>query len=148
MKIYFDNCCYNRPFDNQNQMRIYLESQAKIYIQGLILDKKIELACSYMSLFENNDNPHDKNKAAIGKFLRNASEYIAPDKVNIVEAKAADIIRLKIAGKDAIHLACAITANCDYFITTDDGIIKRYDNTEILVCGPVDFVKIMEEHNA
>ncbi|MDR0796713.1 MAG: hypothetical protein LBE79_11815 [Tannerella sp.] len=27
MKVYLDNCSYNRPFDNQNQMRIYLETQ-------------------------------------------------------------------------------------------------------------------------
>jgi len=41
MKIYLDNCCYNRPFDDQTQMRVFLESQAKIYIQTLVVDKKI-----------------------------------------------------------------------------------------------------------
>jgi len=29
--------------------------------------------------------------------------------------------------KDAAHLACAIKAGCDYFITTDDKLIKKYD---------------------
>ncbi len=28
MKIYLDNCCYNRPFDDQTQERIHLESEA------------------------------------------------------------------------------------------------------------------------
>ncbi len=27
MKIYLDNCCYNRPFDDQTQERIHLESE-------------------------------------------------------------------------------------------------------------------------
>lgn len=43
MRIYLDNCCYNRPFDDQSQIRIALESQAKLYIQRLIVEKKIEL---------------------------------------------------------------------------------------------------------
>ena len=28
MKIYLDNCCYNRPFDDQTQDRIHIESEA------------------------------------------------------------------------------------------------------------------------
>ena len=53
MIIYFDNCCYNRPFDNQHQLRIRLESEAKLAIQELILDKTIELGWSYIIDFEN-----------------------------------------------------------------------------------------------
>lgn len=36
MKIYLDNCCFNRPFDNQSQTKIYIESQAKLEIQKSI----------------------------------------------------------------------------------------------------------------
>jgi len=36
MRVYLDNCCYNRPYDDQTQMRINLETQAKLYIQQLI----------------------------------------------------------------------------------------------------------------
>ena len=43
MRIYLDNCSYNRPYDNQLQMRIYLETQAKLYIQELIKQKKLKL---------------------------------------------------------------------------------------------------------
>ncbi len=32
MKIYLDNCCYNRPINDQTQERIYLESQAILAI--------------------------------------------------------------------------------------------------------------------
>ena len=46
VRVYLDNCCYNRPFDNQNFLRISLETQAKLYIQKLIRDKKVELATS------------------------------------------------------------------------------------------------------
>ena len=29
MKLYLDNCCFNRPFDDQSQLRIRLETEAK-----------------------------------------------------------------------------------------------------------------------
>lgn len=48
-----DNCCFNRPYDDQSQLRISLETQAKLYIQDLIKNSKVELAASYMLLFEN-----------------------------------------------------------------------------------------------
>jgi hypothetical protein len=41
VKIYLHNCCYNRPFDDQDQVRIYLETQAKLYIQELITEKNL-----------------------------------------------------------------------------------------------------------
>ena len=31
LKVYLDNCCYNRPYDDQSQLRISLETQAKLY---------------------------------------------------------------------------------------------------------------------
>jgi hypothetical protein len=33
MKIYLDNCCFNRPFDDQSHPRIRLEAEAKLRIQ-------------------------------------------------------------------------------------------------------------------
>ena len=32
MRIYLDNCCYNRPFDEQTQLRVRLETVMKISI--------------------------------------------------------------------------------------------------------------------
>ncbi len=37
MKIYLDNCCFNRPFDDQSQLRILLESEAKLKNTGKYL---------------------------------------------------------------------------------------------------------------
>lgn len=37
MKIYLDNCCLNRPFDNQNQPHIHLETEAIILIMQKII---------------------------------------------------------------------------------------------------------------
>lgn len=48
MKIYLDMCCYNRPYDDQSQLKIFLETQSKLHIQALIRDKKLKLITSYM----------------------------------------------------------------------------------------------------
>ena len=48
MKIYLDNCCYNRPYEDQSQIRISLEAQAKLHIQSEI---KMDSMSLYLRIF-------------------------------------------------------------------------------------------------
>lgn len=32
-RIYLDNCCFNRPYDDQLNLNIHLEAEAKLFIQ-------------------------------------------------------------------------------------------------------------------
>ena len=43
IKVYLDNCAYNRPFDDQSDIRIRLESEAKLFIQEQIKDNRCTL---------------------------------------------------------------------------------------------------------
>ena len=36
MRVYLDNCCYNRPFDPQDQLRVAIETSAKMRVQALM----------------------------------------------------------------------------------------------------------------
>ena len=65
MKIYLDNCCFNRPFDDQNQIKIKIETEAILYIQEKIIDKKHELVWSYMLDYENSFNPFPERRTSI-----------------------------------------------------------------------------------
>jgi predicted nucleic acid-binding protein len=47
-----------------------------------------------------------------------------------------------IKTKDALHIACAILANSDAFITTDDKILRRYKKSDIKICKPITFFDI------
>ncbi len=58
MRVYLDNYMFNRPFDDQSQLRVKFETEAKLYIQDKIKNKEIELIWSYILEFENNHNPH------------------------------------------------------------------------------------------
>ena len=61
-RLYLDNCCFNRPYDDQTLLRNYLETEAKIYIQAEIWSRKYELAWSYMMDYEIAFNPFAEEK--------------------------------------------------------------------------------------
>ena len=145
MKIYLDNCCYNRPYDDQQQMRVYLETQAKLYIQQLIVEKKLKLVCSFILRYENSENPNISNRDSIAQFFVNASEYVGNENIEDIHKMADDFMKQGIKMKDATHLACAIKAGCDYFLTTDDKLMRRYNGKAIKVRTPLTFLKDMEE---
>ena len=145
MKIYLDNCCYNRPFDDQQQLRIFLETQAKLHIQSLVMQKKLKLVCSFVLRYENNENPDPSTRASIDQFFLNASVYIGSENMEDIFQTAYNLMRQGIKMKDAAHIACAIKAGCDYFITTDDKLIKRYDGNIIKVRTPLAFLNDLEE---
>lgn len=144
MKLYLDMCCYNRPYDPQEQMRIHLETQAKLHIQKLIKSGEYELVSSYTLDYELSNVPLEERKQAIAQFIReNASEYIGAENRTAVEQKAETIMATGIKEKDAMHLASAILSKCDCFISTDKRLLK-YQTSEILMCNPVDLVIRME----
>jgi hypothetical protein len=52
MRVYLDNCCYNRPFDEQAQLRVVLETLAKLNIQQQMRGGVLEYAWSSVLDFE------------------------------------------------------------------------------------------------
>lgn len=140
MIIYLDNCCFNRPFDDQKQLRIKLETEAKLDIQERILQKKAELAWSYILDFENDTNPFEQRRLAILGW-KNLSSVDTDETKEIVE-KAERLRQMGIKSKDSLHLACAISMQCGYFLTTDDELIKKTAGIkEIKVTDPISFIK-------
>ncbi len=67
MKIYLDNCCFNRPFDGQSQLRILLELEAKLRIQENIRSGSFELVWSYILDYENSQNPFRERRKQWGQ---------------------------------------------------------------------------------
>ena len=68
MLIYLDNCCFNRPFDDQLQIKIRLETEAKLVIQEGIKTGDYLLAWSYILDFENSENPFPERKETINSY--------------------------------------------------------------------------------
>ena len=144
IKVYLDNCTYNRPFDDQTQIKIALETMAKQRIQRLIIEKAIVLVCSYVTRFENDKNPHPVSKKSISEFLKYASHYIDHSRWQSIETRANGIRQSGVKTADAFHISCAIEGTCDYFITTDKPLLN-YRMSEIVICSPVQFFDYLEE---
>ena len=140
-RIYLDNCCFNRPYDDQSYLPIHLEAQAKLYVQKEILQGTYELAWSYVMDFENSANPYNERKTAISSW-RNIAVIDIDVSDEIVE-HGSIIMQKGIKKKDALHLACAIKAECDYFLTTDGGLLNKVFS-EITVINPLDFIRRLE----
>ena len=143
MKIYLDNCSFNRPFDDQSSMRIKLETEAKLFVQEKILIGKLQLIWSHILEYENMQNPFIERRNAIIEWKKIAAEKIEGTK-NVV-ARASEFTRNGVKSKDALHIACAIEGKAEYFLTTDDKLLKKLAKTkELIVINPVNFIPILE----
>ncbi len=140
MKIYLDNCCFNRPFDDQSQLRILLESEAKLKIQENIRSGTFELVWSYILDYENNQNPFRERREQIIKWQTYSNDDI--DESEEVLNIASMIMKHGIKKLDSLHLGCAVKAKVDYFLTTDDGVIKKAKYIKnIQIVDPIGFIK-------
>ena len=140
MKIYLDNCCFNRPFDDQLQLRILLESEAKLRIQENIRSGTFKLVWSYILDYENSKNPFRERREQIIKWRAYSNEDIE-ESAQILNI-ATMIMQHGIKKLDSLHLACAIKANADYFLTTDDGVINKATYIQnIKILDPIGFIK-------
>jgi PIN domain len=145
MRIYLDNCCFNRPYDDQTQIRIRIESEAKLYIQAKILAGEIDLAWSYILDFENKANPFPERRWSIAQWKAMAAVDVIESPSILEHAQQLESRGLR--GKDALHIACALETGCECFLTTDDHVIRLMGNFDpLLVMNPTTFVTTKEQY--
>ena len=98
----------------------------------------IDLVWSYMLDYENSANPFEMKRASIGHWKFLSSRYI--EETEEILKNADQIEQGGLDSKDALHIACAIAGQADYFLTTDISLIKNGMNIkEIIVCNPMQF---------
>ena len=145
MRIYLENCCFNRPYDSQSSFRVSLETQAKLYIQEKIRQGLYELVCSYMLDYENSKNQDVMKRISIKSYQDKFCKYYVPfERIEYLRDKITEIMSYGITYKDAVHVACAVYAECDCFLTTDIRLQKRYKGTEIKIVNPLEFISMTE----
>lgn len=133
-------------YDNQTSARVKLETEAKLYIQSAVLDGKLALVWSFMLDYENSANPYPDHREAIAEW-KTLSKHHIPAMDDIRERGATIAANTGIKSKDALHLACAVAAKCDYFITTDRALLKKAQSLpEMKTVNPMDFAILMEDN--
>ncbi len=123
MRIYLDVCCLNRPFDDQAQDKVRLESEAvltilsrgQIGIWSLLGSEVIDIEVAKIS-----DNDR---RQKVELLYSNRQCYIIVD--DEIENRARKLENLGFALFDALHIACAEKGQADILLTTDNGFIRR-----------------------
>ena len=145
MRIYLDNCCYNRPYDDQTSVPINLETRAKLVIQEMVRQGIHELVSSETLEYEIDASPYEEQSTAIRKFIQTyASLYVGAKRYEEVINLAKTIEETGVKYYDARHVASAIIAKCNYFITVDKRLLK-YQTDEIRLVNPIEFISETEE---
>ena len=122
MKIYLDVCCLSRPFDDQIQYRVRLESEAILIILHRFYVHEWEWIGSEAIEIEVGNTPD------IGKrqHLAGLASYIHKSvKIRDNEVRrSGQPEKLGFKSFDAMHIACSESGDADYFLTTDDKLLR------------------------
>jgi predicted nucleic acid-binding protein len=144
MKVYLDNCCYNRPFDDQENILNRFETEAKLVVQQMIKEKSLEMVWSDVLDYENSDNPFEERRMKIADWRNLASNIIEMNE-EILET-ARNLMSVGLKQKDASHIASAIYAKASYFLTVDKKILNKAVRN-IRIINPIDFLREAIHHD-
>src|SRR5579875_1570941 len=143
MKIYFDACCMNRLTDDQSQERIVQEAEAIEKLIGLATSGGRVWVGSVVLEAEIARNPDAERRADAQALLEFAGQVVRVD--DGIVARARKLQGAGFSEFDALHIACAESAQVDVFLTTDDRLLRRANrlNREVAVrvLNPVSFLQ-------
>jgi predicted nucleic acid-binding protein len=140
MKIYMDNCCLNRPFDDQSNLRVHLEAEAIKTIITLVERQKWQLLSSKVLKFEISKLTDESRKKEIMIMESLANSVIQVNE--IIAVRANEFERFGLQSFDALHLACSEN-NADVLLTVDDKFLKKaqaINDLAVKVYNPLSFL--------
>ena len=146
MNIYMDACCYNRPMDDQNQDRIYMESEA---IKAILLkceQGSWRLFGNNVLEYELNNNPDfEKKRKAFILYSCVSEKYDLSDDIRL---RANEFEKAGITSLDSLHLAMAEYSKVDVLLTVDDKFIKLSTkaNAGVKIINPVNWLMEVLEY--
>ncbi len=146
VKVYLDVCCLCRPFDDQKNPRIHLESEAVKEILTRCT-RDWTLVASDAVTFEISRIPDRTRMKKVQNLADLAKEHVPLSPA--VTRRYHELTGMGIDAPDALHLACAESAGA-VLLTTDDviiRIIKRQSHQiPIDVRNPVEWLMEVNTH--
>ena len=114
----------NRPYDDQRQPRVWLETLCFVLILQMAEKGDAELIRSPFHILENNESRAVEKREWVEACLN-----LAIHSVRItaeMEHRANALTKIGVKPLDAAHLAAAESAHVEFFITCDDQLIRKY----------------------
>jgi predicted nucleic acid-binding protein len=143
MRIYLDNCCLQRPLDDQTQPRIRVETEAVFVILAAVQANELVLISSEALEYEVGRIPDEARRTEILSVLALATERLLI--TDAVEALAVTFAQHGLSGIDAIHLAFASIAKADFFTTCDDKLFRQAQTIQNLSCKVTTILGLVPE---
>lgn len=144
MLIYLDCCCFNRPFDDLSQIRVRLEAEAVEWIFEESHSGRFTIVTSDYLIQELLRNPNLDHRASTLAMTQYARLHVPA--MNSVTSRASEFESLSITGFDALHVAAAELAGCDYLVTTDARLLKKSQRhpSQLMVTllNPIDLISL------
>jgi len=137
MKLYLDTSALKRPFDDQFQPRIALETEAVVTVLAMIQGREASLMTSSILEYENSRNPQMERRRWTSQVL-----HLAISRQSLTAAtqhRAATLESQGLKPLDALHVACAEMGHADQFLTCDDHLLRHYRGT-LSVLNQVQFI--------
>jgi hypothetical protein len=143
MLIYLDMCSLKRPFDDQSQTRIHLESEA--VLGALALEsERVKFVRSAPLLLENSYNPLPQRAARVHQWL------LAAPLVDLEHGtfthRVDELMKLGFKAFDAMHMACAEQAKADLLVSCDDRLLAAARrNASLLKVRVIGVLELVQE---
>lgn len=122
-RLYLDVCCLNRPFNDQSQDRIRLETEAIVIILRRAAKRDWICVGSGVTDVEIDETPDPIRRNHVRFLLRWVREYIPVDEDAFT--RSAELMRLGFKTMDALHIACAELGQVDALLTTDERFLRK-----------------------
>jgi predicted nucleic acid-binding protein len=122
-RIYFDVCALGRPYDDQGQQRIRLESEAVKTALFLVEAGEVVAINSEVIRFEISRMIDVERHIELSAVVNGFREYVQAEDAEIRRGELLESLGFK--AMDALHVACAEKAHADVLLTTDDGLLKK-----------------------
>ena len=143
MRIYLDNCCLQRPLDDQTQPRIRVETEAVFSVLAAVQAGELTLPGSEALEYEVSCIPDDGRQNEVRAVLTLATERLAV--TDAVEVLAIALEQHGVGAMDAVHLALASIAKADFFCTCDDRLLRKAQTLSGLGCKVVSLLGLVPE---
>lgn len=132
MRLYFDCCCYNRPFDDLAQQRVHDESEAILSLIARAVSGGQTILGSTVLKMEIDKIKDNSKREKVLALYSSAKECI--DYTSAIQSRARDIVSgTSIHKMDALHIASAECGKADVFLTTDDKLLRACRGLELKV---------------
>ena len=144
MRVYLDNCCYSRLFDDRSIINNYLEREAKLILLDLKLKGEMNLQIirsDALSIEASRRKDPLRRQFILSLMSYIGDEYVTAD--DTILDNASDIRNhSKIKLFDSIHLALAENY-ADVLLTTDMRFLHQANKLvqRIRVMNPIDFLR-------